>query len=408
MRKKRLNKLESKEYADERSNRLIQYLTDYIYTVRIKNGKVTDTYHGPGCLAVTGYSSDDYRKDPELWYRMVYEADKEIVLAQAQQALEGKNVEPIEHRIVHRDGFLRWVKSSIVLAKNENGEVISYDGLINDISDYKKAEALANVKQKQLIQADKMVSLGILVSGIAHEINNPNNFILLNAELFMKALEDIKPILKEYYEENGDFLIGGMPYSTSYEKLTKSLRSIAEGANRIHKITQSLTNYAKQDPDEFSQSVDMNWVVENAIIITGNLIKNSTKNFSINYNRLIPSVKGNKQQLEQVIINLINNSCQSLSSSEESISISVMYDEEKEQVITEVADEGMGIKESHLKRIFDPFFTTKRNTGGTGLGLSISYNIVKSHGGELEINSSPGKGTTCKLILPIERKETEA
>lgn len=404
MKKKRPNKLESKEYSEKRYDRLLQHLTDYIYTVHIKKEKVVKTYHGPGCFAVTGYTYKDYEKDPELWYRMVYDPDKPIVLEQAQKALNGEDVAPIEHRIVHRDGFLRWVKSSIVLSRNEKGEVIAYDGLVNDISELKKAEALANVKQKQLIQADKMVSLGILVSGIAHEINNPNNFIMLNAELFMKAWEDIQPILKEYYETNGDFLIAGMPYSKSLDKIKKSLKGITDGANRIQKFTKSLTNYSRQDPEEYNQSVDMNWVVENAIIITGNMVKNSTNNFKINYNRIVPHVKGNKQQLEQVIINLINNACQSLRDKNDSITISIFYDEEKEHVITEVIDEGVGIKETHLKRIFDPFFTTKRNTGGTGLGLSISYNIVKSHGGELEISNNIEKGTRCRLILPIERK----
>jgi signal transduction histidine kinase len=252
-----------------------------------------------------------------------------------------------------------------------------------------------------------MVSLGILVSGIAHEINNPNNFILLNAELFHKAWEDILPILKEYYNTNGDFVVAGMQFSTSHEKIPRSLKGVIDGANRIQTITRSLTNFAKHDPGELNQSVDINWVVENSIIITGNLIKNSTANSNVKYDKSVPGIKGNAQQLEQVIINLINNACQSLTSKKQCINVSIGFEDTNETVLVEVKDEGAGIEEKYLKRIFDPFFTTKRNTGGTGLGLSISYNIVKSHGGELTIESTPGKGTICKLILPVERKENE-
>ena len=117
---------------EQRYNRLLHYLTDYVYTVKIDNGVVTETYHGPGCYAVTGYTSEDYQAEPELWYKMVHEEDRELVLEQASRALAGKSVQPVEHRIIHSDGSIRWVKNSIVLSKDEFGRMISYDGLIND------------------------------------------------------------------------------------------------------------------------------------------------------------------------------------------------------------------------------------------------------------------------------------
>ncbi len=396
-------KIESIEYTDERNHRLLRYLTDYIYTVNLVNGKVAETYHGPGCLAVTGYNSEDYMKDPELWYRMVFDDDKKAVLEQANNAMRGIDVDPIEHRIVHRDGTLRWVKNSIVLSKDEKGKVQSYDGIINDITVVKRAEQLATIKQEQLIQADKMVSLGVLVSGIAHEINNPNNFIMLNAQFFAKVWEDVQPILKEYEETHGDFALAGISFSDSYEKIQKSIAGIGDGANRIQKITRSLTNFARHDPGELNQQVDLNSVVENSITIAGNLIKNSTNNFSVEYNNELPVVTGNMQQLEQVVINLINNSCQSLTNKKQRIDIKIYFTKSRDNVIIEVKDEGRGIEKDNLKRIFDPFFTTKRNMGGTGLGLSISYNIVKNHCGDLVIDSSINKGTASKVVLPANK-----
>lgn len=386
---------------EERYGRLVQYLTDYIYTVSIYQGEVVETYHGPGCFAVTGYHSADYLNDPDLWYRMVHEEDKEVVLEQANKALAGEEVGPLEHRIIHRDGSVRWVKNSIVLSKDEHGKVYAYDGLINDITKLRRARDLADVKQKQLIQADKMATLGILIAGIAHEINNPNNFILLNVRLFSKIWEDVLPILKEYYDEHGDFVLGGMLYSNSFEKVNDSLDGILNGANRIQKIVRSLTHFARNDSGNLNQEVSIKSVIDNARLIAGNLIKNSTDNFSVEYVGEIPPVKGNSQQLEQVLINVINNACQALHSKEEEIKIIVEFDSSRNRVTMIIRDEGEGIPEHKLKHIFDPFYTTKRDSGGTGLGLSISYNIIKNHDGEMYFESKPGEGTNCIISLPV-------
>ncbi len=388
---------------DQRYYRLLNYLTDYIYTVKVQNGKAVETYHGPGCVAVTGYTSEDYVKDPELWYRMVHKEDREAVLEQANKALAGENVQPLEHRIIHRDGTIRWVKNSVVLSKDEYGNLLYYDGLINDITDLKRAEKLAETKQMQLIQADKMVALGTMVSGIAHEVNNPNNFILLNAQFLRKVWEDIQPILKEYYESNGDFVTAGIPFSISKEKTEKALSSIIDGTMRIQKITRSLTDFARKDSGELDQDVDLNQVIENSTTIASNLIKKSTDNFVVNYDRSVPIIKGNTQQLEQVLINLISNACHSLTSKDRKITISLLYDAEENAAVIEVRDEGTGIKAEYIKHIFDPFFTTKRDSGGTGLGLYISYNIVRSHNGKLVLKSEEGTGTTFRVVLPINK-----
>lgn len=387
------------EEGDRRLNRLLHYLTDYIYTVKLQDGVAIETYHGPGCVNVTGYTSRDHDEDPDLWYRMVYDEDKETVLKQAREASAGIDTPPVEHRIIHRDGSIRWVKNTIVLSKDFLGKLISYDGLITDITELKKAEELNSIKQKQLIQADKMVALGTMVGGIAHEVNNPNNYILLNAQFLQKVFIDTYPILKEYYEQNGDFALAGIPFSKSKEKILQSLQGIIDGVMRVRGITKSLTDYAKKDPGDLNQDVNINTVIEGAILITGNKIKNSTNYFKIVYDDLVPPIKGNQQQLEQVLINLITNSCESLQNKNQKISLSVNNEKEAKRIKIIVEDEGAGISEENLRYIFDPFFTTKRSSGGTGLGLYISYNIIKSHGGELSIKSYPGKGTICELIL---------
>ena len=386
---------------EKRYEKLINYLTDYIYTVTIRNGVAVDTFHGLGCVAVTGYTSEDYKKDPDLWYRMVHKKDREKVLKQAQHALEGKEAPPLEHRIIHRDGTVRWVKNTIVVTKDEFGYPAAYDGLINDITELKRAETAAALRKQQLIQADKMASLGILVSGIAHEINNPNNFIMLNIQLFSKLWKDITPILDEYYKNNGDFAIAGMLYSRSKDKIGQSIDGILKGSERIQNIVKNLTEYSKTDSGKLDEPVDVNKVVEMAILITNNLINKSTDNFKVLYGENLPTIKGNIQQLEQVVINLITNACQSLPDKSCGITVTTYYNNQVNKVRIKIEDEGIGIKESDLKYIMDPFFTTKRNMGGTGLGLSISYNIAKSHGGKLALTSRPNKGTIAKVSIPV-------
>lgn len=384
-----------------RYQNLINYLTDYIYTVIIEDGSVVKTLHGPGCVAVTGYTSEDYEQDPELWFRMVHPKDKDKVLKQAKLALAGEEVTTLEHRLIHRDGTVRWVKNKIVVTKDHAGNPIAYDGLINDITSLKKAEIAEAEKNSLLRQADKMASLGILVSGIAHEINNPNNFILLNIQLFSRIWKDITPILEEYYNNNGDFLLAGMLYSKAKEKIAQSIDGIHAGSDRIKNITKSLTDYARADSGNFNETVDINKVVEMAILITNNLIKKSTSNFQVEYGKNIPLLKGNIQQLEQVVINLINNACQSLRENTAKIKVTTYYNVENNKVRVKVEDEGSGIDEKDLKHIMDPFFTTKRNMGGTGLGLSVSYSIVKTHGGSLKIKSELNKGTTARVSIPV-------
>jgi len=386
------------QQSEERYKQLLQYLTDYIYTVTIKNNKVVNTYLGLGCFAVTGYTSEDYQKEPELWYRMVHEDDKKKVLEQAKNALAGKEIRPIEHRIIHHDGSVRWVKNSIVLTKDESGQMIEYNGLINDITERKKAEEIAEIKQQNLIQADKMASLGTLVSGVAHEINNPNNFILLNIRLLYRVWKDVLPILEDYYNNNGDFLLAGMPYFETIEKINHAIDGVLKGTKRIEKIIKGLTNYSRRDTGERNQLVNINKIIELALIILGNTIKESTNNFYKHLSKNLTKVKGNSQQLEQVIINLINNACQSIENKGKSITIGT--EEVADFVVVNIIDEGTGINEEDLKYIMDPFFTTKRNMGGTGLGLSIAYNIIERHKGKLIIESKKGAGTTVKILLP--------
>lgn len=120
--------------------RLIQSMTDYVFTVWVDKGRALETVHGPSCVTVTGYTADEYRNDPYLWISMVYEDDREAVQRQVRQLLDGETTQPLEHRIWHKDGAVRWVRNILVPHYDEQGHLVSYDGLIRDITMRKQAE----------------------------------------------------------------------------------------------------------------------------------------------------------------------------------------------------------------------------------------------------------------------------
>ncbi len=386
--------------SEQRYKRLIGSVTDYIYNVRVENGTAVETTHGPGCVAVTGYTPEDFDADRELWYRMVHEDDRKTVIERANRAMRGEAVPTLKHRIIHKDGSVRWVRNTIVFRKDPNGLVASYDGLVSDYTERKKTEELNEIQRQQLIQADKLASLGTLVAGMAHEINNPNNYILLNAKFLSRGWREVKPILDKYAARNGDFSIAGLPYSQTYDKITQLFSGLIDGSKRIQKIVQSLKDFSRGDRGGAKEWIDIHEVIEAALTIVQPLIKKSTDNFSWTAGQQIPKILGNLQQLEQVVINLITNSCQALQHKGAHLGLTTSHEAASKSVIVRVSDEGLGIAESDLKHIFDPFFTTKRSTGGTGLGLAISYRIIKEHGGALSLESQPGKGTVATIKLP--------
>ena len=279
--------------------------------------------------------------------------------------------------------------------------------LKKDIAARKKAEKEAEERRQQLIEADKMVSLGTLVAGVAHEINNPNNFIMMNTPLLRRAWEDCQSIMENYYKEHGDFLISGMSYSEMRAHIPELFTGIRDGSERIKQIVLSLKNYSRQEPSDMSQAVDINETLEKALVLLANPIKKATNHLHTKYGKNMPKVKGNFQRIEQVLINVIQNACQALPDKSKKISIKTSPDKKKKGVCIEIKDEGIGIPKKHLKQIQDPFFTTKREIGGTGLGLSVSAGIIEEHHGHVEFDSKKGKGTTVRIFLPIE-KEKEA
>ena len=272
--------------------------------------------------------------------------------------------------------------------------------LAREVAEKQRALEELRRHQDRLVQADKMASLGILVAGVAHEINNPNGLILLNLPLFEETFRRSLPILEEYFQENGDFSLGRHSFSRLRVELPLMLTETQDAAKRIKRIVTELKDFARRDTAELTDSVDFNVAVQAAVRLVDNAIVKSSHRLSASYGEALPRIRGNSQRVEQVVVNLLLNACQALEGKGKEITLATSFEPRGGMVLLTVHDEGRGITAEDLPRLTDPFFTTKREEGGTGLGLSVSAGIVKEHGGSLSFGSLPGQGTTVTLALP--------
>jgi polar amino acid transport system substrate-binding protein len=268
-----------------------------------------------------------------------------------------------------------------------------------DITERKSAETQERRREAQMFQAAKMVSLGTLVSGVAHEINNPNNFIRMSAENLQDLWGDAADLLEGIDARTPGLTLKGIPFLDARGMITGMLQGICEGSLRIERLIDTLKDFGRKELGERDEAVDLNVVARSAMKMVESRIKKATSRFSCSLLEGLPRVRGSSHQLEQVVINLLNNALEALTSPEQAVTVSTDWDRKCNTITLTVADEGKGINSEDLDRITDPFFTTKRDTGGTGLGLSVSYQIAKNHGGEIAFLSKTGEGTTARLTL---------
>ncbi|GFO68809.1 hypothetical protein GMLC_23880 [Geomonas limicola] len=271
-----------------------------------------------------------------------------------------------------------------------------------DITERIRMEERTREIHAKLIQTNKMTSLGLLVSGVAHEINNPNNFIMANCELLSRITGDTLKALDEYLPDQGrsQIFLGGVPLAEVGEQTRRLIGGIGTGSRRVNDIVQNLKGFARQEQGQPRREIEVNRVVRSALSLMNHEIIKFTDNFTLELADGLPRVLGHPQQLGQVVINLIMNACQALPGKKSGIWVATGFAVADQEVQITVRDQGRGMSSDDSQRILEPFFTTKLEEGGTGLGLTISDSIVKEHGGTLEFTSIPGEGTTFVVRLP--------
>jgi signal transduction histidine kinase/CheY-like chemotaxis protein len=258
----------------------------------------------------------------------------------------------------------------------------------------------AKMMDRQLIQSEKLASLGMLVAGIAHEINNPNNFIFFNTPILRSYLKFLLPIVDEYVSAHPEMQAFGRPYPAFREDCFKLLDNIEHGSTRINQMVKNLREFVRERGKGEMRLIDLKQVVEKGISICLGRIKKYVTTFESNIPEGLPALVTDPLAIEQVVVNLLINAAQAADKKDSWIRLTITSQNESEgEVIIEVCDNGCGMDTETQKKIFDPFFTTKAVGVGTGLGMSISHRLVTELGGCIEVRSELGKGSSFSVRL---------
>ncbi len=232
---------------------------------------------------------------------------------------------------------------------------------------------LKQAMNRQISQSDKLASIGRLAAGVAHEINNPLTGVLTFAHLLQKS------------DRLG-------------EEEKKDVEVIINETTRVREIVKRLLEFARETPQD-REPLDVNHIMSQVIFLLRNQKEFRKVDIEENYDKRLPKVIGDKNQLQQVFLNLALNACEAMP---EGGKLTISTQLKDGHVVISFRDTGVGIPEEYMNKLFDPFFTTKPVGQGTGLGLSVSYGIVKQHGGRIEVESKVGEGSTFSVWLPVE------
>jgi PAS domain S-box-containing protein len=407
------------------------------------NVKTEEVYFSSRWKTMLGYEVEDIENCFKSWEKLVHPEDLPSAKAAIAAHFQGQtSIYEMEFRMLTKSGEWKWILAQgKVMERDASGNPMRMTGTHIDISDRKQAEAalrfseqrerekaqqleqtLKQLKltQSQLIQAEKMSSIGQMVAGVAHEINNPISFIYGNITHATRYASDLLKLLQLYQQNYPE----PVPEITTLreevetefiaEDFPKAMASMREGASRIQQIVLSLRNFSRLDEKD-RKVVDIHEGIESTLVMLQHRLKENPKHRPIQvikeYGKL-PRIECYPAQLNQVFMNLLSNAIDAVEQSPADSNGEVIQEIRiatevisENSVCVRITDSGIGINPEVQSKIFDPFFTTKDVGSGTGLGLSISYQIVKDkHGGELRCDSEFGRGTEFAIELPISQK----
>jgi two-component system cell cycle sensor histidine kinase/response regulator CckA len=366
--------------AERRYRELVEQVPAVVYLDRIDpDPRLTSSvYISPRVLDLTGYSDAEMVADPELWGRLVADADKESYLAAMRRLYETGDPFNLEYQLIGRDGRLRWVRDEAAVMHDEAGRRTHVRGVVIDVTERRLLE-------DQLRQAQKMEAVGQLAGGVAHDFNNLLTAITGHADLLRVGLTDDDPT-----REDVEAILQA---SASATALVRQL--LAFGRKQILR----------------PETLDLSGVVNDVVPMLRRLIGEHIA-LVTDLGAGLESVRADPNQIEQVIVNLSVNARDAMPDGGMlTLGTSHVDVDEAEAdrnlglrpgqyVVLTVADTGVGMTREIRERIFEPFFTTKGPGRGTGLGLATVFGIVKQSGGYIAVSSAAGRGTTFQVFLP--------
>ena len=261
--------------------------------------------------------------------------------------------------------------------------------------------AKAKVMKKELIQNEKLASLGLLVSTTAHEIKNLNNCTTFNTPILREYLKKLIPIIDDYAGNHQDLELFGMTYPEFRNDIFNLVNNLEHASSRINDIMSDMSELVKNGYKEELCWVDLNRVVEKWIAVCRSQISKRVKSFDVNISENLPLVYTDPKALEQVMVNFLINAAQAADKENSWVNLSIKQGKGIwwDYLIIEVSDNGCGMDIATREKIFDPFFTTKASGKGTGLGLFVSNSLAEALDARIEVESNPGKGSSFRIIL---------
>ncbi|MFQ3598317.1 MAG: ATP-binding protein [Chloroherpetonaceae bacterium] len=316
-----------------------------------------------------------------------------------------------EWNTVHKSGKLLTILADAARIVGTDGKPKKVT-FVMDVTELSHLREESRQNEVQMMQTEKMSSLGQMVAGLAHEMNTPLGFVKNNIEMLESKNKEIKELIA-LYEKLRSQIMYGSPNDVAlllsqidnaaqkvknriWQESENLFRSSVEGIDRIQDLVLNLKNFSRLDEADFKPT-DMNENIETTLKIAGHMFKGGIQ--VIKEFTQVPLVQAFPAQMNQVFLNLITNAVHAVDERTGRITIKTMT--QGNHVVVKVIDNGKGIPPENLKKIFDPFFTTKPVGQGTGLGLSIAYKIIEKHGGKIDVQSQVGRGTEFTITLPI-------
>ncbi|MBV8632894.1 MAG: PAS domain-containing protein [Burkholderiaceae bacterium] len=414
-------------YAElQKANSRLEYLianTPAIIYSSVPTGDFKMNFVSANALHVLGYRPDDMVADPNFWFEHIHPDDIPTIFSSLALVFsEGRR--SYEYRFRASDGRYLWMHDSLHLIRDAAGNPLEVVGSLTDITVRKTMEDALQKKgeeqsalidtlqqtQAQLLQSEKMASIGQLAAGVAHEINNPVGFVNSNMGSLTRYVETLFEVIDGYdsilsagkgAQESAsaaEQLKAKVDLEFLREDVVQLVKESMDGLTRVKNIVQSLKDFSHVGETDW-QYADLQQGLESTLTIANNEFKYKAE--VVREFGKLPPVNCLVSQLNQVFMNLIVNASHAI---KERGTITVRTGSADDWVWIAVEDTGEGIPPENLTRIFEPFFTTKPVGKGTGLGLSLSYNIVSKHNGRIEVKSEVGKGTCFTIHLPVDGK----
>jgi len=367
------------EQSEERYKRMVEAVTAYTYSVQVSKGNAIYTEHSIGCLPITGYSMDEFKSNPNLWYSMIYPDDKIMVENTIKEILAGHKAPTIEHRIIRRDGAVIWIRNTIAPYYNDDGALIRYDGLIEDISDRKHAAEELKCMSDELARSN--TDLQQFAYAASHDLQEP-----------LRVIAGFVKLLEKRYKHKLD------------TKAQEFIGFTINGVERMQQLIKDLLEYSQVGTKGLNlKPTDCSFVVEESI---SNLRASIEETGALVTHDELPILMVDASQMTRLFQNLIGNAIKF--HGEQPSRVHVSAERKGDEWVFSVQDNGIGINLQHIERIFDVFqrLHTREKYSGTGIGLAICKRIVERHGGRIWVESEKGKGSTFYFTIPNREDNT--